>query len=111
MTECSVPDGQTLVGLPARPLSADELVSAGLSKAVADLLVRSESDSSRWCFVQEFAPQVATSDSTQLPIADSQCGKTELEIPRIVHTLRPRVRISIARSPTGGAALEVFEPV
>jgi len=111
--ECSVGEPLFLVGLPGRKITVDELLKAGLSKDLADILATSTSQASRWCAVEEFEykPPTPADKTDEVPIARSNCFTTDLEIDQVVHTRASKMRLSLVKSPSGQITLDTLEPL
>ena len=70
--ECTIHDQMVLVGLPARRVSVAEMVEAGVSKRIAELLASPAQDSNEWCVVRVFAdPPDPRTDVPTGPLAQS----------------------------------------
>jgi hypothetical protein len=113
LIESEVQSGWTLIGLPARRVTADELSVAGLVGDLAYMLSHSDKlnwETNRWCVGREFANARPATRPEESPEAKTTCVLTELLIPGVVQTGATRVRLTVQRSPSGRAVLRKFEP-
>jgi hypothetical protein len=105
--ECPVTAGTSLVGLPMRRVTRDELTAEGLSRDAVDLL-EGERGESVWCIVQTFdvEPEVPpVGGDGSVVTAESNCLSADLKIHAVVRPRGPRVRLVIERSDSGVPAL------
>jgi hypothetical protein len=109
--ECEIKDGIHLIAVPGRQVSVDELLAIGLSKTLADMFSGAH-DAAQWCVAQEFARDPnPPPDVTKIPVANSECVSSELQIDTPYQTRASRVRLVIDRAAAGNAKLSQFAPV
>jgi hypothetical protein len=109
--ECEVKDGMHLIAMPARSVSVGELTAIGLSETLAEIFASRTRDTSHWCAAEEFARDPnPPRDVSKIPVANTECISTEIEIDTPYQTRASRVRLVIERSSTGGAKLSLFDP-
>ena len=106
--ECALADPLFLVGLPGREIAREELMTAGLSKDVADMLTSWDLRGSKWCAVVEFEhiPPTANDTRTEIPIASINCVTSNVEIRQIVQSRTSRVGVTLVKSTSGRPALD-----
>jgi len=109
--ECNLQEPLFLVGLPGRAITREELLTAGLSKELADMLGTSSLQGSRWCALEEFEYKRPTRDDKEsdIPIATTNCLTTDVEIRTIVQSRASRLRVTLVRSPSGLLSLDSVE--
>jgi hypothetical protein len=109
--DCLLQDPLLIVGLPHEKTTANDLMTAGLTREVAEMLATSGQEGGRWCSVEEFQyePPKPNDTRTQIPIATTNCVPSDLEIQQIVLTRSSRVRLVMVKSESGQLMLDKLE--
>jgi hypothetical protein len=109
--ECTIDGPLFLVGLPGRVITREELLRAGLSTDLADMLTTSSLQASKWCVLEQFEYKRPTRDdqSTEIPIATTNCFTTDVEITNVVQSRASRMRLTLVKSASGVLSLDKLE--
>jgi len=100
---CEFDRSTTLVALPTRILSLQELAAVGLSEDAAATLDVSKTFGNRWCSLDRREPQGPAAKAGW----ESRCVRSTIEIDRPIVVTARSVTIAVAPSPSGVKLLQV----